>query len=93
MSDGRVLISHASFETERPGEAQAERDYENHRRAVHLRKHGTLDGYQSPREFPCTGMLRCTDEDGPITTLACDACEFVTSMRTESREHDEPAAW
>lgn len=81
---GRVVVMHAQFEAQRPDEAQAELDYENHRQALWLRSHTSLEGYQSPREFPCPGALRVFDQSDGLLMLGCDACPYVTTVRSES---------
>jgi hypothetical protein len=96
MSDGtpgRVLMLHAQFEAQNLDEARAEEEYEQYRQAAHVQKHGSLDGYTPVREFPCAGMLRTTDEDGPMATVACDACPYVTTYRCKPAARTEEATW
>lgn len=84
---------HSRFEADRPDEAHYARAVENHRRAVHIRAHGSEDGYQPRREFPCKGVLRVYDKTEAHLLIHCDACGYETSCRTDINNTADPAAF
>lgn len=76
-----VVSTHGEWELRRPADLEIEEQYEQRRQAQHVRRFGSLDSYQPPREFPCRGVLRVVEENGPLQTVRCDACPFETTMR------------
>lgn len=56
------LELHADYETRNPDEVEYAKAVENHRIAVWLESHDTLDGFRAAREFPCPGSLRAVLE-------------------------------
>lgn len=88
---GRFLTLHLAYEAEHPDEADMAKRYAQHAEAMFLRAHGTLDGYEPEREFPCHGALRAVDEfaDG-ITLVRCDQCSYETTARLRPVREPEP---
>lgn len=87
----RFLTLHSQYEAAHPSElAMAER-YAQHAQAMHLRAHGSLDGYQAVREFPCHGALRVAEEfDSGIALVRCDQCSYETTARLRPVREPEP---
>ena len=85
------LIQHAAFERSNPEELEYAQLIERSRQKVHAATHGSLDGYVSPREWPCPGWLRTSDRIGLIHVVVCDACGFETTLKERPLSESVPA--
>jgi DNA replication protein DnaC len=70
------LATHHEWEVRHPKRAETARAWERLREADHRRAHPGDDAptFVPAREFPCRGIIRLTDREGPIWTAQCDAC-------------------
>lgn len=86
-----VVESHADYEARNPDEREYAEQFEQKRRIDWITAHGSDDGYQPHREFPCPGTLRIVDQNETHRTIACDGCTFVTTAPATLRVGQE--AW
>jgi hypothetical protein len=82
---GRIVTLHARWEAAHPTEAESQRDYEGSRQARYETAHGSLDGYEPRRQFPCPGALRAFDETPVMILAECEQCGYQIAFRRERR--------
>lgn len=93
MSDAQFMMLHQEYEARNPDELDSQRGYETVRQAAYEAKHGTLDGYQPTRQFPCPGALRVVEQMQRLVIVECDECGFLTTCRRDRSPLAHGATW
>lgn len=74
------FMSHHEFEVKNPRRRQMAEHRANVRKAA---------GVDVAREFPCRGMLRCTERNLDVWTVQCDACGTRFGIPRSKVDHEQ----